>query len=69
MARWPWILAIALLEVAVGAVLVFTDRSFGVPSLTVLAVILAFQAGQMKTEHDRLRGRDVIGGRRRPPGI
>ena len=68
MARWPWLLGLALVEVAIGAAMVVVDRSFGVPSLGLVAVVLAFQAGQMKAEHDRLRGRDRVLGRRRPPG-
>ena len=69
MSRWPWLIGLAVVEVVGAALLLVDDRSFGLISVCLMASIAAFQAGQMKAEHDRLRGKDEVLGRRRPPGV
>ena len=71
-ARWRWLLAVAVAQVVAVVVAGFLNPtvSAGMSAVAVTAVALAFQAGRLKAEHDRLHGRDdVIGGMRRPPGL
>ncbi len=70
MGRWRWGVAGSLVNL--GLVIVFLTRS----SNWMLTVVLlssglfgAFQAGAMKTEHDRITGTGKVLGKRRPPGL
>lgn len=56
MRRWWWPLAVLALLGLAGAVLL-DEWSVGVAVLPSF-MVLAFQCGRMKAEHDRLEGRD-----------
>ena len=58
--RW-WIgLAAANVLVVVAVVTTFLTGEGGAVILTFTAVLLAFEAGQLRAEHARLEGRDVF---------
>jgi hypothetical protein len=66
-ARWPWTAGGAgALLLASSIATLFDSR--GVNGLAVMALVLAFHAGQLKAEDDRLNGRGFMN-RRRPPGV
>lgn len=54
----------------VGISIIVPEAAAAVTPMAFLAVYLAFQAGQMKVEDDRLRGVvDRVAGHRRPDGL
>lgn len=70
--RWPWLLLAAALQMLSIVVMGLLNAPAGVAAswLGFVALGLAFQAGRLKAEDDRLQGRDgVIGGQRRPSGL
>ena len=58
--QW-WVgLAAACFLVVVAVVTTFTTGEGGAVILTFTAVLLAFEAGQLRAEHARLEGRDLF---------
>ena len=70
MSRWPWYLGVAGFAALISAVeaLAFNDHAL-LPAFVPPIILMAFRAGQAKSEHDRLMGSDRVLGHRRPPGL
>jgi len=71
MSRWKAAIIFAAVEAVVGVAILALPGPGGYGGIVMvgIAVYLAFNAGQMKVEHDRIHGRQMVLGKRRPPGV
>jgi len=69
MSRWRWMLGSTILMAAAVAFNVLVSNKASTIILLPMIVLSAFQAGRMRTEHERCQGIPTFMGRRRPEGL